>query len=402
MPDDGADDSAAADWAATLLGGNLPRVVLVETAAGLPGLLPWASWEALQAADVVWATDAEAHPSTPYLMLAGVSLQTLAPSELALSAMSLMAPGAPRHRRLAKAMLDRAVADGPVTFLLAPGEDALTQAVGLAGADVGAEIEFVFLTPYPAGSQVLRLAEVMARLRDPNDGCPWDLEQDHTTLVPYLLEEAHELVEAIEVGDDDHLVEELGDVLLQVVFHAQVGRDRRAFDLDDVARGIVDKLVSRHPHVFADGAASTADEVQENWDRLKAAEKQHRTGAFEGIPTSLPALQSMEKHQRRASKLGFDWPDAFGPAATVRSELDEVLGAEVARREEEVGDLLGAVVALARHLDVDPESALRAGVRKFARRVDAMVELAGDAELTALAPQAWTDLWERVKADEDA
>jgi len=242
--------------------------------------------------------------------------------------------------------------------------------------------------PVPAsagGARLLDLVKVQAALRAPG-GCPWDAEQTHASLARHLLEEAHELLEAIEAGDDDALRDELGDVLLQVTFHAQIAADDGRFDIDDVAEGLVRKLIHRHPHVFGGTEVSGADEVLVNWERLKAEES---TGAGrdpaavdDHIPASLPALARAAKVQRRAASQGFEWRDVDGALTSLRDEVDEL--AEVValadaapeRIEEELGDVLFAAVAVARKAGVDAESALRRTIRGFASRYARFVELA--------------------------
>ncbi|MTV25923.1 nucleoside triphosphate pyrophosphohydrolase [Nitriliruptoraceae bacterium ZYF776] len=379
-----------------------PRVVLVETDPNLPGLLPFQAWDALGTADEVLLRDPDTHPSAVHLHFAGLDLVALEPAALERDDLDLTRPGDPTDRRLAKALVRRAAERGTVVYLLGPDDERLAPVVGGEAQASGTEVELVFLAQLPGGTQVLRLAEVMRRLRDPEDGCPWDLEQDHASLVRYLVEETFEVVDAIESGTDEDLVEELGDVLLQVVFHAQVASDRRAFGLDDVARGIADKLERRHPHVFGDGDASTAAEVQANWDQLKAAEKQ-RTGPFDGVPGALPGLELLGTLQRKAAKRGFAWDDLAGPLAKVRAELDEVLAAADAddpgALEAEVGDLLGAVVALARALDVDPERAARVAARTFRARIETAMQLAADRGLDTdhLDAATWSELWDAAK-----
>jgi MazG family protein len=379
-----------------------PRVVLVETSDVLPGLLPFQAWDALATADAVFVRDVEAHPAAPHLHLAGLDLAELEPVELDVRRIDLGAAGDPAERRLAKALLEHAAAHGTATYLMGPGDERFQPVVAMASPEYDAEIELVFFAQQPLGSELLRLVEVEQRLRDPEGGCPWDLEQDHTSLRPYLLEEVYELLEAIDGGTDPAILEELGDVLLQVVFHAQIAADRGAFTIDDAARAIADKLVHRHPHVFGDVEVADAAEVKRNWDELKQAEK-GRTGPFEGVPEALPALVLADKLQRRAAKQGFDWRDAAEPADRVRQELDELSeAADAAAREEELGDLLGAVVGLARHLDLDPEQALRQAAGKFRRRFEAVHEAAQqrDSATDGLDRDTWLALWEQVKAEE--
>jgi MazG family protein len=376
-----------------------PTVVLVETDAGLPGLLPFQAWDALGTAAVVLLRDPDSHPSAPHLHFAGLDLEALEPASLERADLDLTRPGDPTERKLAKALVLRARAEGRAVYLLGPDDRGLPVAVGSASQGTDVEVELVFLAQQPAGVEVLRLVDVMRQLRDPDSGCPWDLEQDHGTLVRYLVEETYELVDAIESGVDADVVEELGDVLLQVVFQAQVGADRRAFTIDDVARSIADKLVRRHPHVFADGDASTPAEVQARWDELKQDEKR-REGPFDGVPDALPGLVLLETLQRKAAKRGFRWDDLDGPVAKVREELGEVVeaagGDDHERRLHEVGDLLGAVVAVARQLGVDPDAAARAAARRFRLRFEATLREASrrDLEVDALDRDAWSALWD--------
>ena len=231
------------------------------------------------------------------------------------------------------------------------------------------------------GAQLLDLVRVMARLRGPG-GCPWDAEQTHGTLARHLLEETHELLEAIDASDDDAIRDELGDVLLQVVFHAQLAADDGRWDVDDVAEGLVAKLVFRHPHVFGEVEVSGADEVLVNWEKLKAAEAGERAEVDDDIPDSLPSLARASKVQRRAAGWGFEWRSSDSALQALREELDELAAAtdpgtaDPGNAEEEVGDVLFATVALARKLGVDAESALRRTVRSFSERYERFVELA--------------------------
>ncbi len=224
------------------------------------------------------------------------------------------------------------------------------------------------------GERVLDLLRVMQRLRGPG-GCPWDREQTHQSLARHLLEEAHEALEAIDSGDAERLREELGDVLLQVVFHAEMACQEGTFDIDDVAEGITQKLVRRHPHVFGGADVGSSAEVLLNWERIKSEEKGER-GVDDDIPSSLPALARATKVQRRAAASGFEWRSRDGALRKVREELAEVEQAPPERAEEEVGDLLFAVAALARRLAVDPETALRKATARFAERFERMKESA--------------------------
>ncbi|MHB9801304.1 nucleoside triphosphate pyrophosphohydrolase [Pseudomonas sp. MT3] len=230
------------------------------------------------------------------------------------------------------------------------------------------------------------LLYLMARLRDPQHGCPWDLKQSYATIVPYTLEEAYEVADAIERGDFDHLREELGDLLFQVVYYAQLAREEGRFEFDAVVDGITRKLVRRHPHVFPDGdlygepdpAKLAEAAVKQRWEELKAEERAAKAAEpvqlslLDDVPNALPALSRAAKLQKRASQVGFDWADALPVVDKVREELDEVLeamaGGDTEAQAEEVGDLLFVVVNLARKLKVDPETALRAANAKFERR----------------------------------
>lgn len=220
------------------------------------------------------------------------------------------------------------------------------------------------------GSRVLDLVAVMRRLRGPG-GCPWDAEQTHQSLARHFLEEAHETLEAIDEGDPDRIREELGDLLLQVVFHAEIAHEEGTFDIDDVADGIVAKLIRRHPHVFGDVRVDSSAEVLMNWERIKGEEKGDHP-VDEEIPARLPALARAAKVQRRAAGWGFDWRTADEALAKVREELGELESAPPDRAEDELGDLLFAVAALGRRLSIDPETALRKATRRFAERFDRM------------------------------
>lgn len=231
------------------------------------------------------------------------------------------------------------------------------------------------------GERVLDLIRVMARLRGPG-GCPWDREQTHRSLARHLLEETHEVLEAIDRDDREGIRDELGDVLLQVVFHAQMAADAGTWDVDDVAEAIVTKLVRRHPHVFGEVEVSGADEVLTNWERIKAAEKGERGHLEEDIPPSLPALARAAKVQRRAAGWGFEWRSQEAALAALREEVEELERAATAEEvEEEVGDVLFAAVAVARRTGVDAESALRRTVTGFAERYERFAELLAERGL---------------------
>jgi MazG family protein len=226
-----------------------------------------------------------------------------------------------------------------------------------------------------AAAAIQRLLGIMDKLRDPG-GCPWDREQTLRTLTPYLLEEAHEVIEAIETGDAQHHREELGDLLFQVVFQARIAREEGKFDFADVCDSISDKLTRRHPHVFGDVSVSGSREVIKNWERIKADERKAKgdkpRSAIGGVPVSLPALVRAERLTEKAGAVGFDWPDAKSVVAKVREELDELLEAmehgDQAHVESELGDVLFAMANLGRWLKVHPEEALRSTLRRFEAR----------------------------------
>jgi ATP diphosphatase len=250
-------------------------------------------------------------------------------------------------------------------------------------------------------ADIMPLANVMARLRDPDTGCPWDIEQDFVSIAPYTIEEAYEVADAIERDDMAALRDELGDLLLQVAFHSRMAEQAGHFTLQDVIDGITQKMIRRHPHVFGEGTKREDGHAQ--WEAIKAAERAEKEpdpSALAGVAIALPALLRAEKLQKRAARTGFDWPDSDGAIAKIVEELDEVQGAATqAEREEEVGDLLFAVVNLARHLKVDPEVALRAGNAKFDRRFRAMEGIAGDS-FAALPLDEKEALWQRAKRAE--
>jgi nucleoside triphosphate diphosphatase len=245
-----------------------------------------------------------------------------------------------------------------------------------------------------APAAVARLAAIMARLRGP-EGCEWDRAQDFASIAPYTIEEAYEVADACDRGDLADLKDELGDLLLQVVFHARMAEEAGAFDLSDVATAIADKMERRHPHIFA----GRADGGHHLWEAIKAEERAGKadTGALAGVALGLPALLRAEKLQKRAARVGFDWPDASGPRAKIEEELAEVEAAPgQAEVAEEIGDLLFAVVNWARHRGVDAEAALRAANTKFEGRFRAMEAAAGDG-FAGLDLDAKEALWQAAK-----
>ncbi|MBB5687304.1 nucleoside triphosphate pyrophosphohydrolase [Sphingobium boeckii] len=243
------------------------------------------------------------------------------------------------------------------------------------------------------------LVEIMVRLRDPETGCPWDIEQSFATIAPYTIEEAHEVADAIARDDMADLKDELGDLLLQVVFHARIAEEAGHFALTDVVTAICDKMTRRHPHVFgfdprADGHAQ--------WEVIKAAERGQKDdqSALAGVALALPALMRAEKLQKRAARTGFDWPDPSGARAKIDEEVLEIEQADSAEAlEDEFGDLLFAVVNWARHRGIDPEVALRRANRKFEGRFRVMEDIAGDA-FADLSLEAKETLWQRAKRQE--
>ena len=261
---------------------------------------------------------------------------------------------------------------------------------------------------------------LVARLRAP-DGCPWDREQDHLTLRPYLLEETYEVYDALERGSTPQLAEELGDLLLQIVLHAQYGAEAGVFDMTDVTRSMMTKIIRRHPHVFGDVIAESASEVVRNWEQIKAGERAERSAgagesgaladesaerdmpaAFAGLSRSLPALAYAQEMQGRAAALGYDWPSVDGVVDKIAEEAAEIAAAtDITAQREELGDLLLVVVNLARRLGVDAEAALRGASAKFAARFAGVERLAAErgVELRSLTLAELDELWEGAKAE---
>lgn len=256
----------------------------------------------------------------------------------------------------------------------------------------------------------------MSALRNHESGCPWDLQQDFSTIAPYTIEEAYEVADAVARGDMDDLRDELGDLLFQVVFHAQMADELGHFDFEAVAAAINEKMTRRHPHVFGTDEERKEGPAPGAWEQIKAAERAGKEtaqddSALAGVPLALPALKRAQKIGARASRVGFDWPDTQGVRAKIAEELAELSAAEcsgqVGEIEEEVGDLLFSVVNLARHLKVDPENALAAANRKFERRFRLMEAeiLSEDQQIAGLGIQALEDRWQSAKekttGDED-
>ncbi|MDA3033291.1 MAG: nucleoside triphosphate pyrophosphohydrolase [Actinomycetota bacterium] len=310
-----------------------------------------------------------------------------------------------------KLAVENAEGDEPVTILHALGTNA-ELIVETTWAQLDQTIEADHLTSIyipqlavPVGQGYVRFHELTRRLREQ---CPWDIEQTHETLIPFLLEETYEVVDALHALDpdkpssDDDLIEELGDLLFQIEFHATIAEQEGRFTIADVTQGIHDKLVRRHPHVFGDIVADDASTVLENWDEIKKAEK-GRTSIFEGIPRSLPSLAYAQKVGRKASKVGFDWPDVAGAFPKIIEETAELAEAmaetNAAATELELGDLLFAVVNVARHLKIDAELALRAASDKFRARFEGVEALAASRSIDLKAADLVTfdALWDEVK-----
>lgn len=258
-----------------------------------------------------------------------------------------------------------------------------------------------------AGLQLARLRAIMHRLRAPG-GCPWDAEQTHESIVPNLIEEAYETVDTIQRGDHQHLKEELGDLLLQVVFHSEIAEEAGRFTLDDVARGISEKLVRRHPHVFSDSAVATTDGVLQQWDEIKRAEKGDEEKPYlHGVGKGLPGLLHAIKLQKKAAKVGFDWPDEAGVLAKIREEQLELQAAVDAENPaavfEEMGDLLFSLVNLARFRKFDPELLMAAANTKFENRFTAMEKSLQSTGVTleTATPAQMENAWNLAKTFEN-
>jgi tetrapyrrole methylase family protein/MazG family protein len=385
------------------------RLVVVRPASGSPDLLPLEAWQALTRGavyaapvDELAARLREAGYQATELPEADPNLISDATTDPAdgLRGKNLLAPHTHGEvsegaRALAARLADLAQEKGEICFIL--NDEAVTRAVLERGLKGDIEVEFV-MGRAPRGHTLLDLVKVMARLRGPG-GCPWDAEQTHQTLAKHLLDETYELLEAIETGTDADIAEELGDLLLQVVFHAQMGTDAQTFDVDDVATSLIEKLVRRHPHVFGTVEVSGAREVVANWDEIKQQEKD-RSSAVEGIPNALPALAYAQKLQRRAGAAGFDWDDVSGALAKVREEAGELENAaDEQAREDEFGDLLFAIVALGRHLHLDAEAALRRAAQRFRARFEAVEQRARveGLALKDMSEQELERLWQEAK-----
>ncbi len=257
-----------------------------------------------------------------------------------------------------------------------------------------------------------RLLEIMAALRDPESGCPWDLQQDFATIAPHTIEEAYEVAEAISDGDTDALRDELGDLLFQVVYHARMAEERGEFAFRDVARAIADKMIRRHPHVFGNAAAQTPADVSGLWETIKASERaekgaNERESALDDVPLALPGLTRAWKLHKKAMRAGFDWPDHRALFAKIREELDELeaeieAGGAPARLADEFGDVLFTMVRLAGFVDQDPEAAMRGAQRKFTRRFQHMEKRLRETgrNMKDVPAEDLEALWDEAKRDE--
>ena len=260
-----------------------------------------------------------------------------------------------------------------------------------------------------AETQLRALIDVMAKLRDPVDGCAWDLQQDHASIAPYTIEEAYEVQDAIEQNDMEALRDELGDLLLQVVFQARIGEESGHFDFADIAQSITDKMIRRHPHIFGDHEYRSAEEQRQAWEDMKAEERhaKNATRLLDDVATTLPAMMRAFKLQKRAARVGFDWPDSQHVLAKVKEELAEV-EAELTpdqmdqhRVQDEIGDVLFSVINLARKLNIDPEEALKSTNKKFTNRFnyveEAIVSNGNNLKYTPL--DEMEELWQRAKGE---
>jgi XTP/dITP diphosphohydrolase len=362
-------------------------VLLVTSPRVAPGALTWEAWQALHEGAVF--TRDQDHPQRPALAAAGVATEAVDP----------LHPPAAIVRILRAAAEQR----GTAVWLAGPtGDDDIGRALGdmATRSDDAIEIEVVHGSWDAPGARLLDVVATMDRLRSPG-GCPWDAQQTHDSLAPYLLEEAYEAFQAIEDDDPASLREELGDVLLQVAFHSRLAEERdepERWSIDDVAAGLVDKLVRRHPHVFGDVEVDGADEVVTNWDAIKAAEK-GRASAVEGVPMSAPALTLAQTLQRKAAKLGVP-ADLLSPELAATEGAGAAIAALAAAYDnqpgvEAAGALLWAVVTALRSHDVDGEAALRARARSFRDRL-ATVERDAHAEeldVRELDQAGWRERW---------
>jgi len=284
------------------------------------------------------------------------------------------------------------------------GENAYDLALNdLASFDVFSQAVCVYVPPLEEGCSLESLAEVVARLRAP-DGCPWDRQQTHTSLRTHLLEESYEALAAVDANDFESMCEEFGDLLLQIVLHAQIAAEEGRFSLTRITKGIYDKIIRRHPHVFGELRLSGVEGVLQNWEKLKEHERREQGGGSKGllagIPVALPALSQAQEHQERAARVGFDWPELEGVLDKIREEIDELRHATDAEEvTAEMGDLFFALVNLARWKKVDAESALREAISRFRTRFSFVESAALEKKqlLSDMAPDELDALWEQAK-----
>lgn len=277
--------------------------------------------------------------------------------------------------------------------------------------------------PFSHLAPFTRFVEIVRSLRDPISGCPWDLKQSHQSLRPYLIEETYEVLEAIDRGNDQEICEELGDVLLQVVLHAQLANERKAFSIDDVAQAISEKMIRRHPHVFGDTTVKDEKEVLTNWEQLKLSERKEKQGiknhepdhasALDGVPAQLPALLRAQRLGEKASRVGFDWEALNGVWHKVQEEMQELehelantgtppneTAQHKARLEHELGDILFALCQLARWIDLDAEGSLLAACKRFSGRFRVMEQQLPEP-LSEVTPKDWDNAWNKAKLQSD-
>lgn len=376
------------------------RVCLIETLAYAPGLLPFQAWDVIATHRTVYARDATDHPSANDLYFAGVDLESLTPAPLDRTDLDLSRPGAPDDRRIAKALVARTYEDESVAYLLGPKDSGISAALAGIAAEHDVEIELVLIAQQPLGGELLHATAVVARLRDPDGGCPWDLAQDHQSLLRHLTEETYELVDAIESADDDAIREELGDVLLQVLLHAQIATDRKAFGIDVVADELTKKLIRRHPHVFAGATADTPADVEQNWETLKAREKA-TDDVFDGVPNAAPGLQLVTQLQSRAAKRGYERAQHL---SSQTNPIDTVIRAWFTDNPTAnaylFGEILDVLIAHARSHDIDPDAAARAYATRFRTQFEAAFTQLGAAGDTASQAQ-WEAELQAVQATSD-
>jgi len=316
------------------------------------------------------------------------------------------------NRRIASqvklALLSRYPAEHPVTIVQSAGIHNQTTVRSVALHELDHELAFdhlsvAYVPPLPVHEDVRSIDGiewVIARLLGP-EGCPWDREQTHHSLREYLLEETHEVLEALDANDPEALSEELGDLLLQIMLHSEMARQAGDFDFGDVTAQIATKLIRRHPHVFGDIAVEGSSDVLRNWEAIKTQERAEkgktRKSLLDGVPVSLPALAAAQKIGEKAAKVGFDWPDLTGVWAKVHEEIAEIQSAQPEQRSEEFGDLLFVIARLASWLDVDVETSLREANAKFRRRFGVCERLAEGRDLKQMTPQELDQLWEQAK-----